>query len=106
MPSSTAGAYDTYDWSPDGTLTGPSPESVDAGTPTFTVDDINWSGIAAQIVAAPSLVGLPNGSVMFIVAEFAVTGGIEGTSVTVFVMDGGVTKFVRMDATGQVLVTG
>lgn len=106
VPAATPGSYESYDWLPAGTPTGPTPETVDAGTPTFTVNDLDWTAVAAQVTAAPSLVGLENGSVVYVVVTFTVTGTIEGVSATVFVQDSGVVKFVRLDATGQVLVTG
>ncbi|HAP75986.1 MAG TPA: hypothetical protein DCR14_07890, partial [Acidimicrobiaceae bacterium] len=103
VPSATPGAYEQYSWTDYGTISGPSAADVDAGTPTFTATDIDWSAIGAQTAAAPSILGLPNGQVVSVVAT-AFDG--ETVRIAITVQEGSVTRFVLVDTEGQVVSTG
>ena len=103
VPSATPGAYEQYSRTGPGAISGPTAANVDAGAITFTADDIDWTAIGAQTAAAPSILGMPNGEVFFLVAT-AFDG--ETVRVAIYVSEGSVTRYVLVDTEGQVVGTG
>jgi len=101
VPSATPGGFERYEWA--GSVTGPTPtQDFDAGTPTFVISDIDWTAVGAQTAAAPSILGMPNGEVILVVAQFV----NEQLVVSVHVSEGQSNMYVLLDSEGVVVATG
>jgi actin-like ATPase involved in cell morphogenesis len=103
VPAATPGSYEQYSWTDYGVVSGPTVTDVDAGALLFTAADVDWTAVGAQVAAAPSILGMPNGQTISVVAT-SFDG--ENVRVAITLAEGSVTKYVLVDTEGQVVATG
>ena len=103
VPSATPGSYEQYTWTDYGSVSGPTATDVDAGALLFTAADVDWTSIGAQVAAAPSILGMPNGQTISVVAT-SFDG--ENVRVAITLAEGSVTKYILVDTEGQLVATG